>query len=273
MTFNIAHGRGLSFYQGFHTSRGIRKNLDRIARIILETEPDVVAFQEIDESSHWNKHINQLDYLQSATGYPFAEHGIHNKRAGRKPLAYGNALLSRRPIRSCVAVPFGDKTLGEKGFMDAKIDFDGNLIDIINLHLDFRSRRTRIQQIELLLKKITRGISEGIYDSAPIICGDFNTGSRMFGDAVRQLVVRSATHHSYEFFPKKGRTFPAHLPSRGLDFALLAYPFFEVSTSVIRSYASDHLPVIVEFDFDPNRVAVPLAEEPSGAARLDQDSR
>lgn len=121
MSFNIAHGRGLSLYQGFHSSNSIRKNLEKIARIVREHSPDIVAFQEIDQSSHWNKHIDLLKHIQDETGYPHSKHGIHNTRFGRKPLCYGNAFLSKHPILNCQVHPFGEKTVGEKGFMEAQV--------------------------------------------------------------------------------------------------------------------------------------------------------
>ena len=248
MTFNIAHGRGLSFYQGFHRSAGIRKNLDRIARIINDHSPDVVALQEVDQSSHWNKHIDLLTYLQEATQYPFSEHGIHNRRSGRKPLAYGNAFLSKHPILDSEVVSFGDKTLGEKGFMEIYVEIGNRKMDFINLHLDFRSRKTRMTQIERVLEKIEQRSHHEPERLPPIICGDFNTSSRKFTDALQQFVVRSARHHSYSYHPKNGRTFPAHFPSRGLDFALIAKPYKVTGTRIVQSFASDHLPAIIDFE-------------------------
>ncbi len=249
MTFNIAHGRGLSLYQGFHSSRGITKNLDRIARIIRSHQPDIVALQEIDASSHWNGHINLLDYLQTETGYPHSVHGIHNRRDGRKPLAYGNAFLSKHPLKNWKVVPFGSKTLGEKGFLEACFDMNGTQIDVINLHLDFRSRRVRLRQIDQLLHSVHMRSLADPYHLPPIICGDFNTSSRSARDALHHLIQRSAGSEDYDYVPRRERTFPAHFPSRGLDFILLAEPFEAVSTNVVRSYASDHLPVVANLSF------------------------
>ncbi|MBK1876606.1 endonuclease/exonuclease/phosphatase family protein [Pelagicoccus mobilis] len=244
MTFNIAHGRGLSLYQGFSSARSIFKNLDRIAHIIREHQPDIVALQEIDASSHWNGHINLLDYLQSATEYPVSLHGIHNRRDGRKPLAYGNAFLSKHECKDWKVVTFGSKKLGEKGFLEACFLVDGREIDVINLHLDFRSRRTRLQQVDKLLASIHQRSLADPYHLPPIICGDFNTSSRSSRDALHQLIERSAHKEDYNYYPKRERTFPSHFPSRGLDFILLASPFEAKTTEVIRCLASDHLPVL-----------------------------
>jgi endonuclease/exonuclease/phosphatase family metal-dependent hydrolase len=248
MSFNIAHGRGLSLYQGFHTSSGIRKNLEKIARLIKRHSPDIVAFQEIDQSSHWNRHIDLLKHIQEESGYPHAEHGIHNTRYGRKPLCYGNAFLSKYPISDCTVTPFGNRDLGEKGFMDARFQVGSTSIDIINLHLDFGSRRARIAQIEPILDRIKSFSESQSQENPPIICGDFNTCSRRFSDAVRQFLIKAARHAHYTYHPQNKRTFPAHLPSRGLDFVLVPQPYQVSQAEVIKSFASDHLPVQIRVE-------------------------
>ncbi len=266
ISYNIAHGRGFSLYQGFHSSNGIRKNLEKIASIINEQSPDIVAFQEIDQSSHWNNHIDLLKHIQDETGYAYSEHGILNTRFGRKPLCYGNAFLSKHPISNCVVTPFGDKSLGEKGFMEARIQKGGTDIEIINLHLDFRSRRTRIAQIETILKRIRQLTESRSNAHPPIICGDFNTGSKRFSDAVRQFLVRAATHAHYTYYPRNQRTFPAHFPSRGLDFILVPQPIAVSEARAIKSFASDHLPVSIDLEIsNTNGSSGKLAKSQSDA--------
>tara|TARA_B100001093_G_scaffold370381_1_gene355341 strand:- start:48 stop:881 length:834 start_codon:yes stop_codon:yes gene_type:complete len=245
MSFNIAHGRGLSLYQGFHSSNGIRKNLERIAAIVKKRSPDIVAFQEVDQSSHWNRHIDLLKHIQEETEYPYSEHGIHNTRLGRKALCYGNAFLSKHPISNCRVTPFGKKSIGEKGFMEVSIQIDSIPLEIINLHLDFRSRRSRMAQIDPVLERIGT-LTKSSTTFPPITCGDFNTGSKRFSDAVRQFLIRSAEHARYTYHPQNKLTFPTHFPSRGLDFILVPKPFVVRQANVIKSFASDHLPVVAE---------------------------
>ena len=93
LTLNIAHGRGLSTYQGFHGTRGIERNLLGVARLLQREAADVVALQEVDEDSHWNQRIHLLDFLKAEACYAHSHLGVHNRRGGRLPLAYGNGLL------------------------------------------------------------------------------------------------------------------------------------------------------------------------------------
>ena len=111
MTLNIAHARGLSPYQGFHSAKSIERNLNRIAYLLRRVDADLVALQEVDEDSHWNKRIHLLNVLQEASHYSHSYLGVHNRRAGRLPLAYGNGLLTKFPIRRAEHQAFGQALL------------------------------------------------------------------------------------------------------------------------------------------------------------------
>jgi endonuclease/exonuclease/phosphatase family metal-dependent hydrolase len=254
VTFNIAHGRGLSLYQGFHSARGIRANLARIGRLLADTRADIVALQEVDEESHWNQRINLLQGLQKESGLPHALLGVNTRRWGRKPLAYGNAILSRQPVRFWENNPFGSAQLGEKGFMYAEVDLGGHALPLINLHLDYRSRERRIHQVEQViayLRSHPHPNRTGHQLLAPIICGDFNTHARRVGDAARHLFQALLAHGDYEIWPTpRARTFPAHLPSRAIDFILVPRPFRAVRCEVLKAYLSDHRPVLLELEYD-----------------------
>ena len=243
LTFNIAHGRGLGLYQGFHSGRGIERVLTSIADMLKEEHCDIVALQEVDVKSHWNREINLLEHIREAADFPHAEAGLHNMREGDKPLAYGNAVLSRYPFRACETVPFGTETLGEKGFMTADIDTPDGPLTLINLHLDYKSRKRRIEQIEILVARLEE---RGGTAASPIICGDFNSTSKAERDAVNHLLTFVRRFDSYTLLPQDSSTFPAFLPVRSLDFILVPERFRVVSHRVVKSYLSDHRPVLAE---------------------------
>src|SRR5580658_957343 len=122
VTFNIAHGRGLTPIQGLTSSRKLRLNLRRIADLLGELGADLVALQEIDECSVWAGSFDHLDYLRAHAGFPHAAFGINNRRSGLMNLCYGNAILSRFPIVETETIVFGKRRLGEKGFLFAEIN-------------------------------------------------------------------------------------------------------------------------------------------------------
>jgi endonuclease/exonuclease/phosphatase family metal-dependent hydrolase len=248
VTFNIAHGRGLTPIQGFTSPRKIRVNLRKIAELFDELAPDLVAMQEIDERSLWAGNFDHLDYLRVHAGFPHGIFGINNRRVGMLNLSYGNAILSRHRIADTETVVFGSKKVGEKGFLYAELDIDGRAIPIVNLHLHFSSRDQRMRQLDRLTgwlreKKRSHG---NRWHVPPIICGDFNNpGTR--DDATAALLSHLSDYCDYELHPQVGATFPSPLPSRTLDFIFLPAGCTLSRCEIIRSFLSDHRPVVVDF--------------------------
>jgi endonuclease/exonuclease/phosphatase family metal-dependent hydrolase len=253
VTFNIAHGRGLTPIQGLTSQQKIRVNLRRIATLLGKLgRPDIVALQEIDERSMWAGNFDHLDYLRLHSGYKHAVFGINNRRIGLLNLSYGNAVLSHHPILAAETVVFGQRSVGEKGFLYVELDVDGLCVPLVNLHLHFSSRAHRMRQLDHLLawlreKHRARGTAWAV---PPIVCGDFNT-SHTGSDATASLLSHLSDHGDYALHPKTGRTFPSPLPARTLDFVFLPPGCAATHCEIIRTFISDHRPVLVEFDLQP----------------------
>lgn len=248
VTFNIAHGRGLTPIQGLTSSRKLRLNLRRIAGLLHELRADLVALQEVDECSVWAGSFDHLDYLRVHAGYRHAAFGINNRRSGLVNLCYGNAILSRFPIAETETIVFGKRRLGEKGFLFAEIDVGGRVVPVVNLHLHHSSRRKRLLQLDLLVhwlrqKERQRG---GDWAVPPIVCGDFNVPDTN-NDATAALLSHLNDYGDYSLQPLFGRTFPSPLPRRALDFVFMPPGCRAVRSEVVRSFLSDHRPVLVEF--------------------------
>jgi endonuclease/exonuclease/phosphatase family metal-dependent hydrolase len=247
VTYNIAHGRGLQPIQGLTSRRRIRTNLLRIAKLLEKLNPDVVALQEIDENSTWAGSFDQLEFLREFGGFQHAVYGINNRRTGLLKLNYGNAILSRHPIAEWENIAFGEKRMGEKGFLFAEIDLHGRRVPIVNMHLHYRSRTHRFRQVEQVMKYLNRKqpLRAAHWAIPPIVCGDFNNPSHTV-DATASLLRYFSQHGHYSLHPRRARTFPSPLPQRTLDFVFLPPGCVEVYCLVVRSMLSDHRPVMVE---------------------------
>ena len=248
LTFNIAHARGLNPIQGLTSLRKLRLNLRKIARLLDQLKPDIVALQEIDECSRWAGNFDHLDYLRLHAGYPHAVFGINTRRQGLINLCYGNAFLSRHPIAATETVVFGQRSVGEKGFLFAEFDLGGRLIPVVNLHLHFSSREHRIRQLGRLLAWLRdqQRSRRAHWHVPPLICGDFNNPGTS-PDATAALLSHLSDYHDYVLHPVKGRTFPSPLPRRLLDFVFLPPACLSVRSEIVRSFVSDHRPVLVDF--------------------------
>ena len=249
LTFNIAHGRGLNPIQGLTTKVRLCRNLKKISELIVNLRPDIVALQEIDQRSRWAGNFDQLDYLREHTGYPYSVFGINTRREGLLNLAYGNGLLSRHPIVASDTITFGQRSLGEKGFIFAEVNIHGHLVPIVNLHLHYRSRTHRFRQLDLLLAFLRekRRAHGGQWPVLPIVCGDFNTPGGSSADVTAALHRHLNDLADYTRHPREGRTFPSPLPTRLLDFIFLPPRAEEPRCEVVRCFLSDHRPVLVDF--------------------------
>lgn len=249
VTFNIAHGRGLTPIQGITSQRKLRLNLRRIATLLERLTPDVVALQEIDENSRWAGNFDHLDYLRVHTRFPHAVFGINNRRTGLLNLSYGNAVLSRWSIRGAETVVFGQRRLGEKGFLYVELDVAGRCVPVVNLHLHFSSRQQRLRQLERLLSWLREKhrLHASRWEVPPIICGDFNNPGTN-DDATASLLSHLSDYCDYRLLPAGGHTFPSPLPQRTLDFVFLPEGCTSTKCEIVPSMLSDHRPVVVEFE-------------------------
>ncbi len=250
LTFNIAHARGaLPLHQGLRSAAKIRSNLLKIARLIQRLNVDIVALQEIDENSRWNGSFDHLAFLSANTGLAHAVHGVNNRRLGRFHLNYGNAVLSRFPIAHSETTPFGLGKLGEKGFVFAEIEVPKKgRVPLVNVHLHHSSRPQRLTQAGRLIRYLDeqRKHRSAHWHTPMILCGDFNNPSHR-PDATATLLGYFEQTSDYTLLPKTGRTFPSLMPARALDYVYLPEECREPKAEIVRSFLSDHRPVLVEF--------------------------
>jgi len=249
VTFNIAHGRGLAPIQGMTTGRRIRARLLKIAALLAGLRPDIVALQEIDENSRWAGNFDHLEFLREAGGFEHAVFGINNRRAGLLNLSYGNAILSRHPIVEWENIAFGRRSVGEKGFLFAEIDLQGRRVPVANMHLHYRSRLHRFEQVDRFLAYLNdkQRLRRTHWAVPPVVCGDLNNTQKS-SDATASLLSHLHDYGDYSLHPREGRTFPSPLPSRTLDFVFLPPGVTRAESHIVRTFLSDHRPVAVDFE-------------------------
>jgi endonuclease/exonuclease/phosphatase family metal-dependent hydrolase len=79
----------------------------------------------------------------------------------------------------------------------------------------------------------------------PIVCGDFNANGKA-SDATAGLLAELDFFGAYALHPQSGRTFPSPLPTRLLDFILVPKEAKVERSEVVRSWLSDHRPVLAD---------------------------
>lgn len=225
----------------------MQAHLRRIAALLIKLDTDVVALQEIDRDSSWAGNFDHLEYLREHAGYPFSLHGITTRRKGLFKLSYGNAFLSRYALEEGEAVAFGQRTVGEKGFLFAEVTVGGCRVPLINLHLHYRSRKARLEQVGQVFRYLAQrhNARSPYWNVPPVVCGDFNTSGKA-SDATAGLLGELGYFGDYSAHPVSGRTFPSPLPTRLLDYVLVPTELRVTRCEVVRSWLSDHRPVLAE---------------------------
>lgn len=230
LSYNIHHGEGVDG----------TLNLERIARVIKSTAPDIVSLQEVDQRTTRSKGVDQVQKLARLTGMKYA-YGPSMEYGGGK---YGNAVLTKFIIAEAKTIPLpGEprsalcvtlKTFGTH--------FPAKQFLFIATHLDTKKvpRTDSVPLIENLF-----GSSS---DLPAILAGDFNATPNSPTMKALEKTWKNATYRKDLF------TFPATKPSKQIDYILCrpAEKWKGVSSKVLdEAVASDHRPILTELEFIP----------------------
>lgn len=235
-----------------HRAIGVdrRFRLERVVEILRHHDADVVLLQEVDEGAPRSRELNLAREISTLAGYPHHALG-HNVslRKGR----YGNATLSRFPIVRERNIDLSIGRRKRRGCQHTTIVMPGPnrtaaALEVFNLHLGL-SAMERSEQIGLLLKCPE---FRALPAHAPcIVGGDFNDWrSLLMPVFTLGLGFRSAT--LFEDTGNSLRTFPSFAPRGALDRVYfrggLHLARCQVSRLRVGRVASDHLPVLAEFE-------------------------
>jgi len=219
---------------------------ERIHRAIAALHPDCLLLQEVDEGADRSLGHRQVDLLGTLLNLPHRVYFPNVKVRGGGH--YGNAILSRFPIRAArnidVTVPFTKR----RGVLHAEIRVRGpgrgapsRTIHVYNLHLGL-SQSQRGRQLSRFLSSHPFASS---HPRTPVIlAGDFND---FWGTLGKQWL----TPQGFRGPANRLRTFPAWAPVRALDAVYVRgdVELKEVHRSLLAGarWASDHLPLIADF--------------------------
>lgn len=245
MTFNIAHGRGLSFQQAFLRRDTIATNLDDVAKVIAREAPDVVALQETDGPSVWSGHFDHVDSLGRAARYPHAFRGHHGTGLWPFQLDYGTALLSRLPLTGSTSQVFDQSWRDNKGFVVSTVrapGFGDVDVDVVSVHLDFMRAEVRSRQIEEMIRVLSAR------DRPLVVLGDLNCDWSETTCVPRLAAALGLRAHS----PQSGeRTFSSESPDRRIDWILVSEEMVFRDYRTLSDRVSDHRAVIAEIEWLP----------------------
>ena len=235
-----------------------RLDVQRIVAVIAEHEPDIVCLQELDVGRARTGFIDQACAIAEGLSMSFHFHPAMRVEAE----LYGDAILTHRPERLVKSggLPTirGIPGLEPRGALWAVIDIDGVPVNILNTHLGLVPREQRLQA-EALAGPGWLGHPDCA--GPTILTGDFNATSltrpyqvlaRHLPDAQRTLGLKPSI-----------KTFPSSFPAIRIDHCFVS-PDISVRSmsapfSPLARMASDHLPLIMEFEVNPEATRRPVS--------------
>ena len=217
----------------------------RIAKIIAQYDPDVVALQELDVGKSRTQAVDQAHEIARELEMEFH---FHPAMQIEEEL-YGDALLSRHPMRLIRAGelpgPPNRPRLQTRGALWVEIEVEGRKVQILNTHLGVRPIEQRYQTPELMGSK---WLSHPDCRGPVILCGDFNATPQHKTCRRIMQMLNDAQDILDNHVPQ--RTWFGRLPVGRIDHIFVGKEIEVQSCLVPRTaqtrVASDHLPLIVD---------------------------
>ena len=221
VSYNIRHGRGMDQ----------KIDLPRIAKVILQLKPDLVAVQEVDRNCARSENRDIIAELGTMLKLEHAFAKFMDFQEGE----YGMGILSRFHIEKIISHPLplgGEPRCALE--VEIKPPFFSLPLSFICIHNDFTPDETiRVEQINSLLKSLQE------QQNPIILAGDFN--AQQFDPSM--IVLKN---NGWHILDKGGeKTWPSDNPKEELDFIVLR----NIETTAIKhrvideTMASDHKPI------------------------------
>jgi len=229
LTFNIFHGA---------TMKG-DFNLDAIAKVIIDADPDFVALQEVDYKTNRAKNYDLVTEL----GWRVKMAPLFAKAMDYDSGEYGEGVLSKYTFLQSrnIALPYTPGNEPRTALEIVTVLPSGDTIAFVGTHLDhLQDEKDRLAQA----KKINEVFSINKYPT--ILAGDLNA----IPGSMPIIILEEIWSASYD---KKNPepTFPSDNPAKKIDY-IMFYPKYRwrvLETEVIQdSIASDHCAYMVSIE-------------------------
>jgi len=249
-----------------HRCEGVDRRVDvgRIAAVIAEHEPDIVCLQELDVGRARTGYVDQARSIADRLSMSYHFHPAMRVEAE----LYGDAILTHLPERLMRSGPLpsvrGVPRLEPRGALWAAIDLGDATLNVINTHLGLVPREQRLQAAALVGEQ---WLGHPECTGPTLLTGDFNATSvtrpyqtlaRRLADCQRSLGLRPSV-----------KTFPSSFPAIRIDHCFtspeVVVTAVKAPFSPLARMASDHLPLIVDFEIRPSAALADAATEPAAA--------
>lgn len=234
LSYNIRHAQGVDK----------TTSIERIARVIAEQKPDLVALQEVDKNSKRSGAIDMAKELGALLNMEYRFGKTRNMKGGE----YGLAVLSRLPIieTNIHKLPKGGE---DRIGLEIIVDHHGQRLSFVSLHLDWKLEDIRMKQTQTLLSLLEERTDP------VILAGDFNApryhaSMKLLEDDGWTVLEKNDGSPIRTFHGEKGRAVSATSEREEIDYIVLkGFNTPKVTHGVVQELiASDHRPIYAEIE-------------------------
>jgi endonuclease/exonuclease/phosphatase family metal-dependent hydrolase len=234
MTYNVHRCLGLDG----------RLDVSRIAAVIAESQPDIVALQELDVGRARTRGVDQAHAIAEQLGMS----SRFNASLKVEEELYGDAIMTALPERLIKAGPLpGLPTLSKlepRGAVWVAVEVGGVELHVVNTHLGLLARE-QAAQIRALMGPQWLGGPQ--ITERSILLGDFNSTP---GSTPYKMITRRFQDAQATMARKPLPTFPSVFPMLRIDHVFMGAGVEAVRVGVpatpLARTASDHLPLVVD---------------------------
>lgn len=227
-----------------------RFDLARIAAVIEEIDPDVVALQEVGDirgRSPAGDHAAELGERLSRTV-------LYQPTMQKRGRAYGNAILTKLPVEGSRSYDLSFRAREPRGCLRADLRVAGTALHVFAVHLGLTRGEQRAQASMLLGADILR---DAAVAWPLVVLGDFNF---WFPGPIARTIRRALTDAAV-VADSPDPTYPARWPVFRLDRvyvdAAWDVRWTRVHVSALARVASDHFPLVASLRMRPRATALP----------------
>lgn len=234
LCYNIHYGQGTDG----------KYDIERLAKVIKQSKPDLVALQEVDVGVKRSDRVHEARRLAELTGMAVRYGPTQHYQGG----LYGNAVLTRFDILDVLIQPLPytesspQKKTYPRGAIAVTVRTDGGQpLRFISTHFQHNVPEDRVAEA----KAINRLFASEKDTTPTILAGDMN--ATPLSEPIRIL----RQQWSVAIKDPPAPTAPATDPKSRIDYVFFrpAAKFRLVNAEVINEpIASDHLPVFAEFE-------------------------
>ncbi len=206
-----------------------RKDLKQIQQVLSDIGADIIALQEVEMVPGVGGVSRQAHALAGFLKMNYAFGPVHHLKFG----SVGNAILSRYPILKETKHILPDSR-DERGCLQADINADGTHFSIFNMHLGL-NQVSRYRHLKYIILPIMQDSS-----IPTILAGDMNATPSMREMRMLSDYLHDTFQHNSGIL---GNTYPSDAPRVRIDYIFIDDKSRCFSFHVIKSEASDHLPV------------------------------